>query len=59
MVKVGDTILINKRIEAIVTALFMRNEDNRWIIGYRRTDNEKEGYFPEGDEEFNVMEIAK
>lgn len=58
MVKVGDIILINDKVEALVTALFMREEDNRWVIGYRREDNNKSGHFIEGNEEFKVVEIA-
>jgi len=53
MVKVGDTILINEEIKAIVTTLF-QIEDSRWFIGYDDL-KENSGFFIEGDEEFEVI----
>jgi hypothetical protein len=54
MVKIGDIILMNDEITAVVTALF-QVEDGRWFIGYQQSDGQM-GFFLEGDEVFKVLE---
>ena len=56
MVRVGDHILINNRIKAEITALFLL-ADGRWYIGYIKS-NGKMGFFLEGDEEFCIVDRA-
>ena len=53
MVRMGDRILINNRIKAEITALFLL-ADGRWYIGYKKS-NGKMGFFLEGDEDFSVI----
>jgi len=54
MVKVGDIILLNNEVKAVVTTLF-QVEDDRWFIGYQETKGQM-GFFLEGDEDFHVLE---
>jgi hypothetical protein len=54
VVRVGDRILINGRIQAEITALFLL-ADGRWFIGYKQL-NGKTGFFLEGDEKFCVVD---
>jgi ethanolamine utilization protein EutQ (cupin superfamily) len=56
MVKVGDMILINAKVKAVVTTLFEVENGNRWFIGYKKTTDGSFGFFLEGDEEFKVIE---
>jgi hypothetical protein len=53
MVRVGDNILVNGKIKAKITELFLL-ADGRWYIGYRRS-NGKMDFFLEGDEVFRVI----
>jgi len=55
VVEVGDSIIINKEVEAIITVLFLV-QDGRWFIGYKVKNLKEEGYFLEGDQKFEVID---
>ena len=49
MVRVGDSILINNKIEAIVTALLRIEKEGRWVIGFEQP-NGTTSFILEGNE---------
>lgn len=55
MVEVGDFILINNEVEALIIVLFPV-EDGRWFIGYKVKNGTEIGCFLEGDQQFEVID---
>jgi hypothetical protein len=55
MVRVGDTILINNKIKAIVTALLRIEKEGRWVIGFEQPDGTT-SFIIEGNEKFSIVD---
>lgn len=52
MVKIGDKIKVNNKLEGKVTNI-LKGEDGRYVIFFK--DRKNPHYFTEGDEDFKVV----